>query len=72
MKTTVLIFAGNSGAVGQTIWNVIFGSTLMNTFVTGSSGTGSGSTSVTNYFIYVTIELGDLGNARFFLSTVVY
>ncbi|KAG6759702.1 hypothetical protein POTOM_036187 [Populus tomentosa] len=63
---------GNSGAVGQTIWNVIFGSTLMNTFVTGSSGTGSGSTSVTNYFIYVTIELGDLGNARFFLSTVVY
>ncbi|KAJ6891270.1 choline/ethanolaminephosphotransferase [Populus alba x Populus x berolinensis] len=64
--------AGNSGAVGQTIWNVIFGSTLMNTVVTGSSGTGSGSTSVTNYFIYVTIELGDLGNARFFLSTVVY
>ncbi|KAJ6982284.1 hypothetical protein NC653_025406 [Populus alba x Populus x berolinensis] len=72
LTTKLILKSGNSGAVGQTIWNVIFGSTLMNTFVTGSSGTGSGSTSVTNYFIYVTIELGDLGNARFFLSTVVY
>lgn len=58
--------AGNSGAAGQTIWNIIFGSTLTSSVVTGSSGTGSGSTSVANYFINVTIELGDLGNARFF------
>ncbi|KAG6757835.1 hypothetical protein POTOM_038161 [Populus tomentosa] len=67
LTTKLILKSGNSGAVGQTIWNVIFGSTLMmNTVVTGSSGTGSGSTSVTNYFIYVTIELGDLRNARFF------